>query len=186
VTPPCNTPVSDDDLLEYWILAIDGSDAERMEDHLFSCADCAARLDAMASVGTGLRTLVKRGRVSGIISRSLLNRMQRDGVRVRQYSLEPGERVPCAAFPDDDLLVISMHAEFAGVETVTLSVTGPDDELIGRIAGVAVSSEDLEILWATPGDIIRQLPSTRVRLRVTSDAPGDKTIAEYELDHTAL
>lgn len=186
MTPPCNTPVSDDDLLEYWILALDGSDAERIEDHLFSCGDCAARLDAMASLGTGLRTLVKRGRVSGIVSRSLLNRMQRDGVKVRQYSLEPGERVPCAAFPDDDLLVISMHAEFAGVETVTLSVTGPDDELIGRIAGVAVSSEDLEILWATPGDIIRQLPSARVRLRITSEAAGHETIAEYELDHTAL
>ena len=186
MTPPCTTPVSDDDLLDYWTHVLEGADAERTEEHLFSCGDCAARLEAMASLGTGLRTLVKRGHVSGIVSRALLNRMQRDGVRVRQYELSPGERVPCAAFPDDDVLVISMHANFAGLETVTLSVTGPGNELIGRIASVPVSPGDLEILWATPGDVIRRMPSTRVQLRVSSDGPGERTIAEYELDHTAL
>jgi hypothetical protein len=186
MTPPCAAPVSDDDLLEYWTHAIEGADAERIEEHLFSCGDCAARLEAMVSFGDGLRALVTQGRVSGIVSRSLLNRMQRDGVKVRQYSLSPGERVPCAAFPDDDLLVISMRASFAGSETVTLSVTGPDDEVIGRIADVPVSPADVEILWATPGETIRRMPTARVQLRVTSGAPGSETIAEYELDHTAL
>lgn len=186
MTTSCNAPVSDDDLLDYWIHAIDGADAERIEEHLFSCSECTSRLEAMTSLGAGLRALVTRGRVSGIVSRSLLNRMQRDGVKVRQYALSPGERVPCAAFPEDDLLVISMHADFTRLETVTLSVTGPGDELIGRLAGVPVSALDREILWATPGDVIRRMPSTRVRLRVTSDGPGENTIAEYELDHTAL
>jgi hypothetical protein len=186
MTPPCNAPISDDDLLEYWIHPTDEAGTNRLEEHLFSCTDCARRLEAIASLGAGLRTLVKHGRVSGIVSRSLLNRMQRDGVKVRQYSLSPGERVPCAAFPDDDLLVISMQANFTGVESVNLSVTGPGGSLIGRLAGVPISAGDREILWATPGDVIRQLPSTRVQLRVTSDAPDEKTLAEYELDHTAL
>lgn len=186
MTLPCHAPVSDDDLLEYWTHAIEGTDAERIEDHLFSCSDCAARLEAMVSLGDGLRTLVQQGRVSGIVSRSLLNRMQRDGVKVRQYSLSPGERVPCAAFPDDDLLVISMRANFAGAETVTLSVTGRNDELIGRISDVLVSPADSEILWATPGEVIRGMPSTRVHLRIVSEAPGGETIAEYELDHTEM
>lgn len=186
MTPPCNAPISDDDLLDYWIDTIDDIDAERIENHLFSCGECAARLQTLASLGVGLRTLVKRGCVSGIVSRSVLNRMQRDGVRVRQYSLSPGERVPCAAFPDDDLLVISMRADFTGVQTVTLTVTGEGEELIGRIAGVPVAVGDDEILWATPGDVIRRLPSARVRLRVASDATGSPTVADYELDHTAL
>ena len=186
MTPPCNGPISDDDLLDYWNHPTDHAGANRLEEHLFACSDCAERLEAIASLGKGLRTLVKQGRISGIVSRSLLNRMQRDGVKVRQYSLSPGERVPCAAFPDDDLLVISMRANFTGVESVTLSVTGPGEKLIGRIAGVPISDGDAEILWATPGDVIRQLPSTRVQLRVTANAPDEETIAEYELDHTAL
>ena len=186
MTPPCHAPVSDDDLLEYWTDALEGADVERIEDHLFSCGDCAARLEAMVSLGDGLRTLVQQGRVSGIVSRSLLNRMQRDGVKVRQYSLSPGERVPCAAFPDDDLLVIALRANFAGAGNVTLSITGQDDELISRISDVPVSPADSEILWGAPGEIIRRMPSTRVHMSLVSGAPGGETIAEYELDHTAL
>ena len=36
MTPRCNAPVSDDELLDYWTQAIAGPDAERIEEHLFS------------------------------------------------------------------------------------------------------------------------------------------------------
>ncbi len=186
MTPRCDAQLSDDDLLDYWTHAIEGVDADRIEEHLFSCGDCAARLETMASLGSGLAALVRRGHVSGIVSRSLLNRIQRDGVQVRLYALSPDERVPCAAFPGDDLLVLSLRADFAGAKTVTLSVKGPDDADIGHVSGVPVGPTDVELLWATSGDSVRRLPSTRVRLTITSDAPGAPVVAEYELDHTAL
>jgi predicted anti-sigma-YlaC factor YlaD len=94
MTTRCDAPVSDDDLLDYWTAAIAGTDAERIEEHLFACGECGARLDAMASLGSGLAALVRRGRVSGIVSRSLLNRIQRDGGQVRLYTISPGESVP--------------------------------------------------------------------------------------------
>jgi hypothetical protein len=186
MTSPCDAPLSDDDLLDYWTQAIAGTDAELIEEHLFSCAACSARLETMASVGTGLAALVRRGRVSGIVSRSLLNCMQRDGVHVRLYSLSPGERVPCAAFPEDDLLVVSLRADFAGSDAVTLSVTGPDDEVIGHMLDVPVSRKDAEIFWATPGETVRQMPIVRLHLKLTSPAPDERVLAEYDLDHTAL
>jgi hypothetical protein len=185
MTPRCDAPVSDDDLLEYWIHASSDADAERIEEHLFSCAECAARLEKMASIGTGLAGLVRQGRISGVVSRSVLNRMQRDGVHVRMYSLEPGERVPCAAFPDDDLLVLSLRADFAGVEAITVSMKGADDVILDQASDVPISSKDLEILWATPGDTVRRMPSSRVRLTISSQRPN-VVLAEYELDHTAL
>ena len=177
---------SDDDLLDYWTEAIAGADAERIEEHLFSCAGCAARLDAMTSLGSGLAALARRGRISGIVSRSLLNRMQRDGVQVRQYMLSPGETVPCAAFPGDDLLVVSLRADFGGSETVSLSLTGPEDAAFGYTGEVPVSRTDLEVLWATPGDRVRGMPSTRLKLRLPSGSPGAPVLGEYELDHTAV
>lgn len=186
MTPDCAAPLSDDDLLDYWVEAITGSDAERVEAHLFACSECAARLDAMAALGAGLGDIVRRGRVSGIVSRALLNRMQREGVQVRLFTLSPGERVPCAAFPHDDLLVVSLRGDFAQLETVSLSVTGPDDVVIGHMSSVPVSAADREIFWATPGDVVRKMPSTHLRLRLTSDAPDATVIGEYELDHTAL
>jgi hypothetical protein len=184
--PHCDAPVSDDDLLDYWTQAIAGSEAERIEEHLFTCGTCAARLDAMVSLGSGLAALVRRGRVSGIVSRSLLNRMQRDGVQVRLYTVSPGETVPCAAFPGDDLLVVSLRADFAGSESVSLSVTGPEDAAFGYIGDVPISRTDLEILWATPGTEVRRMPSTRLRLRLTSGSPDAPVLGEYELDHTAV
>jgi hypothetical protein len=172
-------------LLDYWTHAIGEQNAEQIEEHLFTCADCAARLDAMTSLGAGLAALVRRGRVSGIVSRALLNRIQRDGVQVRLYSLSPGERVPCAAFPEDDLLVVSLRADLAGSDSVALSVTGPDDAVIGQVPDVPVSQADHEILWATPGESVRRMPSTRLRLTLRSNAPTSVVLGEYELDHTA-
>jgi hypothetical protein len=186
MTPQCDAPVSDEDLLDYWTRAIDGTDAERVEEHLFSCATCTARLEAMVSLGAGLSALARRGRVSGVLSRAMLNRFQRDGVRVRLYALSPGERVPCAAFPGDDLLVVSLRADFAGLDTVTLTVTGPEGVSIGRLTDVPVPRSDGEIFWATPGESVRQMPSTRLRLTLTSDTPDTAVLGEYELDHTAL
>jgi hypothetical protein len=186
MTTRCDAPASDDDLLDYWTGAMPGTDADRMEEHFFSCGECAARLGAMVSLGTGLATLVRRGRVSGVVSRSLLNRLQRDGVHVRQFTVWPGETVPCAAFPGDDLLVVALHADFAGAETVNLSVTGPEDASFRYMGDVPIAGAEREILWATPGADVRRMPSARLRLTLTSGRPGAPVLGEYELDHTAV
>ncbi len=186
MTSPCDAPVSDDDLLDYWIHAIDGQDAERIEEHLFTCASCSARFQAMATLGVGLTALARRGRISGIVSRSLLNHLQRDGVHVRQFVLAPGERVPCAAFPDDDLVVIALRADFAASEAVTVRLTAADDTLVNEVRDVPVVATDVELLWATPGESIRRMSSARLRLTVRSQSSQPAVPAEYELDHTAL
>lgn len=184
MTSPCMA-VSEDDLLDYWTHTIDEGNAELIEEHLFSCSACTERLEALAALGASLTQLVRRGRISGIVSRSLLNRMQRDGLHLRQYALSPGESVQCAAFPDDDLLILSLRADFAGSDTITISLIGPDQAVIDRVSDVAVSPTDFEILWATPAEIVRQQPSTRLRLMIASE-PRGAVLAEYELDHTAL
>jgi len=184
--PQCDAPVSNDDLLDYWIHAIDGKDAEQTEEHLFRCPACSARFEAMASLGVGLRELVRRGRIAGILTRALLNRMQRDGVQVRQYVLSPGDRVPCAAFPDDDLVVVALRADFEGAEAVSVSLIDEDGSVIDQVNDITVGSRDVELLWATPGEVIRHLPTARRRLTVRSQTPQTRVLAEYELDHTAF
>jgi len=185
VTVACEDPLSDDELLDYWTHASTDAGTERVEAHLFACAACSARLETMAALGAGLSALVRRGRIAGIVSRSLLNKIQRDGVRVRLFTLSPGERVPCAAFPDDELLVVSLRADFAGANAVTLAVAGPD-EAVAEIADIPVGRGDGELLWASAGDAIRRMPTSRLRLTLRSVAPGAAVLGEYELDHTAL
>ena len=184
--PKCQAPIPDGTLLDYWARDLaDGDEADRVEEHLFACGDCAARLHRLAAFGPGLAMLVRQGRVSGIVSRALLNRMQREGIHVRMYSLAPGETVPCAVFPGDDLVVAALRADFSGVDAVTLSVTWPADSPSGKIDDVPVSGPDAEVLWATPAAVVRQMPSMRLQLTLASAGATCAELGRYVLDHSA-
>ena len=184
--PRCQAPIPDGTLLDYWARDLaDGDETDRVEEHLFACGDCSARLHRLAALGTGLATLARQGRVSGIVSRALLNRMQRDGIHVRMYSLVPGETVPCAVFPGDDLVVAALRADFSGVDAVTLSVTGPGHSPSGDIDDVPVSGPDGEVLWATPAAVVRQMPSMRLQLTLASATAPRAELGRYVLDHSA-
>ena len=184
MTAPCESPLTDDQLTEYWAhdLAPDGEAA--VEAHLFACATCAARLEELSALGSGVAALARQGRLAGIISRALLNQLQHDGVRVRYYSVSPGETIPCAVFPGDDLVVLSMRADLTGVESVNLQVTGPDDRPLGQALDVPVASSSADVLWATPGAFVRAMPSTRLQLTLLT--PGrSAALGEYVLEHHA-
>ena len=184
--PRCQAPISDEALLDYWARdPADSDETDRVEEHLFACGECSARLHRLAAFGPGLATLVRQGRVSGIVSRALLNRMQRDGIHVRMYSLVPGETVPCAVFPGDDLVVAALRADFSGVDAVTLSVTWPGDSPRGTIDDVPVCRPDGEVLWATPAAVVRQMPSMRLQLTLASAGATRAELGRYVLDHSA-
>ena len=181
----CDAPLSDETLLSYWACDATADETDQVETHLFECADCAARLENMASVGMGLKKLVRDGRVSGIVSRSLINRIQRDGLYLRLYPLAPGEAVPCTVFAGDDLVVASLRADFSGARSVTLAVTGPGDAPMYEFDDVPVSESQRELWWALPGAVVRQFPSRRLRLTLTSAGADRAVLGEYVLDHSA-
>jgi anti-sigma factor RsiW len=185
MTAACVTPIADQTMVDYWCGGVSPQQSEAIEEHVFSCAACAARLEAVAAMAAGITSLARQGRVSGIISRATLNQLQRDGVRVRVYSLMPGDVVPCAVFPDDDLVVTCMRGDFAGVDAVTVSVTGSTPMSGIVLDEVPVSAAEGELLWAAPGSLIRRMPTSRVTLTVTAGRANGRRIGEYVLDHTA-
>lgn len=185
MTAGCDTPITDETLVDYWAGGLTAQQAEALEEHVFSCGACAVRLEAVAAMAASITSLARQGRISGIISRAMLNQLQHDGVRVRVYSLFPGDVVPCAVFPDDDLVVTSMRGNFAGVDAVTISVIGS-----GPLSGIVlddvpVPADEGELLWAAPGSVIRQMPTSRVTLTLTAGRADGPRIGEYVLDHTA-
>src|SRR4051812_4106580 len=184
MTGTCATPIADETMVDYWAGGLPVQHAEALEEHAFSCADCAARLEAVAAIAEGIASLARQGRFSGIISRGTLNRLQRDGVRVRLYSLSPGDVVPCAVFADDDLVVTSLRGNFVGADAVTISVIGSAPLSDVLLEDIPVATEG-ELLWAAPGSLIRQMPTSRVTLVVTVGRASGPTTSEYVLDHTA-
>jgi hypothetical protein len=186
MTRRCQAAIPDAILLDYWARdPIDGEEMDRIEEHLFSCGDCSGRLQEIASLGTGVATLVRQGRVSGIVSHAILNRLQRDGIRVRMFWLAPGETVACAVFPGDDLIVTALRADVSALETVTLSVTGSDDVPFGRYDDVPVVGPHSEVLWANPAAMVRQMPSMRLELTLTATGEAHTELGRYVLEHTA-
>ena len=185
MTEKCETPMSDALLVDYWTRGLPDSETDRVDEHLFACGDCSARLQSLAAIGTGLATLARRGRISGIVSRALINRMQRDGVHVRMYSLAPGETVPCAVFPGDDVIVTALRADLSSVESVSLSVTGSGDSPFGQFDDAPVSARDGEVFWATPAEVVRRMPSMRLQLTLASAGAAHAELGRYVLEHSA-
>jgi anti-sigma factor RsiW len=177
--------MSEATLIDYWAGDLADDEMARVEEHFFACGDCAGRLARLAALGPGVATLARHGRIRGVVSRAIVNRLQRDGVHVRMFSLLPGEVVPCSVFPGDDLVVTSLRADFSGVESVTVSVTGPGSSPFSRFEDVPVSSTDAEVLWATPAALVQQLPSIRLEITMTAADSPQTELGRYVLEHSA-
>jgi hypothetical protein len=182
----CRAPVSEAILVDYWTGDLaDGEEFDGVERHLFECGECSGRLAELAAFGAGVTALARAGRINGVISRALLNRLQRDGVRIRMYSLVPGESVPCAVFPGDELVVADLRADLTGASAVTLSLTGPDNAPFSRYEDVPVASASGEVLLATPAALLQQIPSMRLEVALTSAGEAPVELGRYALEHTA-
>ena len=183
----CDAPIPETTLVEYWAGDLaEAPEQDRVEEHLFGCGECSARLEGLAALGTGIAALARQGRISGIVSRTILNRLQREGVRVRMFSLSPGETVPCAIFPGDDLVVTALRADFAGVTAVRLAVTGPDAAPFADLEDVPVPGSDGEVFWVTPAAVVNAMPSMRLQLTLASAGEAPAELGRYVLEHTAL
>jgi hypothetical protein len=118
-----------------------------------------------------------------VIPRGVLNRLQRDGVRVRTYTLAPGETVPCAAFPGDDIMAAALQADLSGVTAISLAVEGPDTPVCA-FDDVPVVPSDGGVIWVMPASVVRDMPSTRLQITMSAAGNTPRLLGEYVLEHS--
>jgi len=180
----CPVPIAFADGVDYWSRDLTPSEEERIEEHVFTCAECARDLAAAEALARGIAEVARQGRLHSVVSEAILNRLAADGVRIRAFTLDGSGIVPCAVWADDDLVVTRIRADFAEAEAVTIVARQASGEEISRLSGVAVRPGQREILSAFSAAHLRKLPATRVRVTVTAPlAGGERTIAEYTLEH---
>jgi hypothetical protein len=127
---------------------------------------------------------VRTGRFHSVLTESLLNRLSRDGMRIRTYTLEPGTIVPCAVWADDELIVSRLRADFTGLDEVTVALQLENGEELSRVPGIPIAPGQTELLDAVSADRLRHLPPTRLRLVLTATRAGkEQVIGEYGLEH---
>jgi hypothetical protein len=180
----CPAPIGLARVVDYWAGELTRAEEGRIEAHVFTCAECAGELAAAEALARGIVEVARQGRLHSVVSDTILNRLAADGVRIRTYTLEGPGIVPCAVWADDDLVVARIRADFAGVDSVTVVTRLASGDEISRLPDVAVRPGQSEILNAFSAAYLRGLPPTRVRVAVTAQGgSGERTIAEYTLDH---
>jgi hypothetical protein len=180
----CAAPIEFADVVDYWAGELTRPEEDCIEEHVFSCDDCARELAAAEVLARGIAAVAREGRLHSVLTDAILNRLAADGVRIRMYTLEGEAPVHCAVWSDDDLVVARIRADFADVESVTIVTRQASGAEISRLSDVAVRPGQREILNAFSAAQLRKLPPARVRVTVTGQfGSGDRTISEYTLEH---
>jgi anti-sigma factor RsiW len=171
------------ELTDYAAGELPEAEAAAIEEHLFSCADCGARAAELDALVRAIRPAVRSAEVGGFVTDAVLNRLARDGVRVRTYTLSPGAIVPCAVWDDDELMALRLRGDFGDAREFTLSqrVAGAE---VSRATGQIAAGAHGEIIHTLPAAWVRQLPVAEVAVVLTAHEGGeDRLIGSYTLVH---
>jgi anti-sigma factor ChrR (cupin superfamily) len=173
------------ELADYWTSDIAAGEAERIETHVFECERCARLLAEAERLRGTIGALAQTGSIRAFVNDDILNRLARDGVRVRSYALGPGESVRCAVWADDDVLVARLRADFAGVDSVDAELRLDSGEQWGHTTDIPVRDGATELVMALPAALVRSAPNVPIRLtlRASDASRHDRVLAEYVFNH---
>ena len=184
----CRDPIAFETLLAYWLGEAPRDAEASVEEHLFGCARCSARLGSLVAFAHGIRAAVRSGRVQAVITPALLAHMRRDGLRIREYRLAPGERVACTIRADDDAVVGRMQAPLAGVTRVdALETLDLHDGRASqwRVEDVPFDPAAGEVISLPSAALLKERPAHTLRVRLVAvDATGERTLGDYTFEHT--
>jgi len=183
-TTRCPAPIGFADVVDYWAGDLSRAEEDRIEEHVFACADCARELASAEALSREIASVAREGRLHSVVTDAMLNRLAADGVRIRTYTLDGSGIIPCAVWADDDLVVSRIRANFDDADSVTIVARQASGAEISRVSDVSVRPGQREILNAFSAAHLRALPATRVDVVVTAQIGGsERTIAEYTLEH---
>ncbi|MGE3277533.1 MAG: anti-sigma factor [Vicinamibacterales bacterium] len=183
MTDPVCTRIALTRLTDYATGDLLEGEAAQVEEHLFSCPACAARAAELDGLVRGIGAALRTSSVSGFVTDEILNRMSRDGLRLRTYVLSPGTVVPCAVWDDDDLMVTRLRGKFGEASEVTLSQRIGGSE-VGRMTSEVLAAQPGEVIFVAPAAAVRDLPEVEVELVLTGRRDGEEwPIGRYTLAH---
>lgn len=171
------------DLSDYATGELPSAEETALEDHLFSCGNCRRRAEELEALVRGIRSAVRSAEVGGFVTDAVLNRLEREGVRVRTFALSPGAVVPCAVWDGDEVMALRLRADFGAATEFTLSQRVAGTEVV-RATGQLAAGHHGEIVYAVPAAWIRKLPVVDVEVLLTAHEGGEeRPVASYTLVH---
>jgi hypothetical protein len=181
---PCTSPIAFASLVDYWLGERADEREQALEDHFFACGHCTERLEELARLGAGVRAAFRSGAVHAVVSAPFLDKLKREGVRVREYRLAPGESVNCTVGADE-FVISRLSADLAGVKRLDVFEDIDDGKLRLAMHDVPFDAAAGEVLVCPPPALLRKLPAHVGRVRLVAvDEAGSRTLGEYTFNHS--
>lgn len=183
---PCSSPVEFAALVDYWLGELAAGREQAVEEHLFACGHCAARLEELARLGAGVRAAFRSGGVRAVVPAAFVDKLRNEGMRLREYRVAPGGSVNCTIGAADDFVVSRLSADLSGVERLDVVQVADDGSAPLAMHDVPFDPAAGEVLVIPPPALLRQTPAHVARMRLVAvDEAGSRTIGEYTFNHSA-
>ncbi|MCZ2148983.1 MAG: zf-HC2 domain-containing protein [Bryobacterales bacterium] len=181
----CSEPFGAAVLGDYWLGVLGGGEEEVLEEHLFGCDECGARLREMIALADGVRNLAKEGCLRMVVSEAFLRRVEEEGLRVRQYTLPAGGEAQCTVTADDDLLIARLAADMSGARRVDLSIRDGDGVERLRLPDIPVRAGASSVVYQESMTFAKAAPDNEMIMRLMAlDEAGERLLGEYVFHHT--
>jgi putative zinc finger protein len=183
VSGACTRPVGDAELLDWRAGELAAADARRVEEHLLSCSECSARAGALQELAQAIGGLVRQGALPLVVLPAVVDRLRREGRRIREYRVPPGGGVQCTVGPEDDVVLARLVADLRDASRIDL-VSRVDDGPEERHADIPFDPASGEVIFCPVADVLRARPAHVDRLRLLAVGPrGDRIVGDYTFDH---
>jgi hypothetical protein len=186
MTTPCTAPLDATLLSDYWLAALSLDEESRVEEHLFTCDSCGARLDSIIVLAESVRTLARSGSLMMVVPQSFLDHASQQGLHISQYAPPAGGSVQCTVTAADDLLIGRLAADLTHARHIDLSLCDPTGAEQFRLPDIPFNPAAPDILWQQSITFAKGAPTSTMVARLLSidDAGHESLLGEYTFHHT--
>jgi hypothetical protein len=182
----CLQPIDAAVLADYWLAALANSEEEAVEEHLFACDECGARLREIVEIAEGVRKVAREGSLFMVVSDAFLKRAAEEGLHVREYAPPAGGSVECTVTAEDDFLIGRLEANLSGARRVDLSICNERGEETTRMADIPFQPGTGHVALQYSMTYAKAAPSEKMiaRLFAMDEAGVERLLGEYRFNHT--
>lgn len=182
----CENPIEFGVLADYWAAALAPSEEGAVEEHLFACDDCGARLREMISLASAVRDLAQQGSLLMVVSDTFLESVANQGRHVREYAPPNGGSIACTVTAADDFLIGRLTAGLKGTARLDLSLCDEHGAERLRLADVPFDPEAPGVAFQQSITYAKAAPSETMvaRLIAFDESGSERLLGEYTFHHT--
>lgn len=182
----CPTPLDTATLADYWLALLPAAAEDSVEQHLFECDQCGARLREAISLVDGIRALVRGGSLRMIVSETFLERAAAAGLHLREYAPAPGGSVACTVTAEDDILIARLPADLEGTSRVDLCLCDGNGVEQRRSSDIPFRPNSGGVVYQESMAFAKAAPTSTmiVRLVALDESEGERLLGEYTFNHT--